>query len=257
MDILLALLSINLRTALAMRAAFLLRLAFTIFNHGFILLIWLFLFRAVPVVYGWTVWHLLMTYGLAWFAWGFVSYFAYGFKMLPRVIENGELDHFLLQPRPLLMMIAAASGEVAGIPDMILALPVIIVAAIKIHAAWYLVLFALLCASVTFTAFSLAIGSLAFWVNDMQDWLLDMQYNLYIFATRPASAFGGWIKLLMFTLLPMGFISYLPVEIMRLRDPWLALEEGTGTVVIAALALIIFRRGLRHYESGNRFGVRV
>jgi ABC-2 type transport system permease protein len=257
MNLIRAMIGLNIKTALAMRAAFLMRFSFAIANHAILLVTWLFLFRAVPVVHGWNVWHLLMAYGLAWFAWGFVSFFTYGYKVLPRTIEFGELDHFLLQPRPLLLMLAANNGEVFGLPDMFLAGILIILAGIKIHAAWLLVIFAIACSSVVFAAFTLLIGSLAFWLNDMHDWLLDTQYNLYIFATRPASAFGGWVKLLMFSLLPMGFISYLPVEIIRLSDPRLIGGQLLGSFIIVAISLGVFRLGLKNYESGNRFGVRV
>jgi len=249
-------LSLNIKTALAMRAAFLMRFGFSIINHSIVLVTWIFLFRVVPVVREWNFWHLLMAYGLAWFTWGFVSFFAHGYKILPRTIEFGELDHFLLQPRPLLLMLAGNNGEVFGAQDMVLSLAVIILAGIKIHVAWMLVIFGLVCSSVVFTSFTLLIGSIAFWLNDMHDWLLDTQYNLYIFASRPASAFQGWVKVVMFSILPMGFISYLPVEIMRLNDPSLILVQIAGTLAIVAMAWTVFRLGLKRYESGNRFGVR-
>jgi ABC-2 type transport system permease protein len=56
---------------------------------------------------------------------------------------------------------------------------------------------------------------------------------------------------LLFTLLPAGFLSYIPVQLLRQFDPaWFAAELA---VVIGALfvSIAVFYRGLRRYESGN------
>jgi ABC-2 type transport system permease protein len=63
------------------------------------------------------------------------------------------------------------------------------------------------------------------------------------------------MKVLLFTLLPAGLISHLPVELVR-HFTW----HGAGIAVSGAGAyllfvLFVFDRGLRRYESGSRIGV--
>jgi len=65
------------------------------------------------------------------------------------------------------------------------------------------------------------------------------------------AVFNGWIRVLIFTLVPAGFISHLPVELLRTFDPWRMAAVLGFTVLSMALALVVFRLGLRRYESGN------
>jgi ABC-2 type transport system permease protein len=53
--------------------------------------------------------------------------------------------------------------------------------------------------------------------------------------------------------LPAGFVSYLPVELLQ-RPSLLTLASCVlGTASYATFAAWFFARGLRRYESGNRF----
>ena len=71
----------------------------------------------------------------------------------------------------------------------------------------------------------------------------------------PEALFSGGIRLLLFTLIPAGFIGYLPVSLLR-AFRWEGLAAClAGTLFFAALARLVFERGLRRYESGNRIGL--
>ena len=63
--------------------------------------------------------------------------------------------------------------------------------------------------------------------------------------------FHGWIRVLIFTVIPAGFISHVPVELMRSFDPLLLAGLLGATLLSCSLAVIVFRAGLRRYESGN------
>ena len=76
---------------------------------------------------------------------------------------------------------------------------------------------------------------------------------LVTFSLYPEPLFGGALRLLLFTVLPAGFVGYLPVRI--LHAPSLA---NLTLLLLAAvaylyLATLIFDRGLRRYASGSRF----
>ena len=77
------------------------------------------------------------------------------------------------------------------------------------------------------------------------------------FSIYPRPLFAGFLKIVLFTLIPAGFIGYLPVELLRDFEWTGLLSAVLGAVGYAALALAVFAVGLRRYESGNRFGARV
>ena len=246
----------NLKTVLALRGAFLLRLFFTCLNHTVYLVVWVMFFRQVSNVGGWGYPHLLLAYGIGLWAWGVTSFFTYGFRILPRLIDQGDLDNLLLQPKPILFLLATNHNEPAGLADIILGSVFIAMAGYWMPLDLPLLLCGLICACITFVAFCLAVGSTAFWWRDVLDWAMDLHFNTFIFATRPASAFQGGIRLVMFTILPVGFMTLLPVEMQRTGNSFLLLPLLTGTAGCAIFAYFLFNLGLKRYASGNRFVVR-
>ena len=70
-----------------------------------------------------------------------------------------------------------------------------------------------------------------------------------------ADVVRGGLRLLLFTLLPAGFVAYLPARVARgagLSDLACMLGAALGYLL---LARSVFRAGLRRYSSGSRFGV--
>ncbi len=249
------LMSMNLKTVLALRATFLLRLFFTMVNHSVYLTVWIMFFRKVDNVGGWDYAHLLLAYGLGLWAWGFTSFFTFGIRILPRMIAEGALDNLLLQPRPILFLLATNHHEPAGLADIVLGTIFIIIASYWMPLHLPLLFCGVLCCCVTFTAFCLAVGSAAFWWHDVQEWATDLYFNTFIFATRPASAFKGSVRLLMFTILPVAYMTLLPVEMQISGDATLLPPLLAGTGLCAFFSYLIFKQGLKRYASGNRFTV--
>ncbi|HEU5368800.1 MAG TPA: ABC-2 family transporter protein, partial [Ktedonobacterales bacterium] len=108
--------------------------------------------------------------------------------------------------------------------------------------------------AVIFTAFLVLLGSLAFWLGNSEGLSQQLMGTLISFSTYPTGIFHGAVKLLLFTVLPAGFISYFPVELLHSFRWQLFAGMFAFTLGIAALAWFVFYRGLRRYESGNRLG---
>jgi ABC-2 type transport system permease protein len=108
-----------------------------------------------------------------------------------------------------------------------------------------------------FAASGVILHSLAFWLGRIDALARSVFDFLVTFSIYPRPLFGGLLKIVLFTLLPAGFIGYLPYELLR-DFQWTGLAAACGgAAAYAALALAVFAAGLRRYESGNRFGVRI
>jgi ABC-2 type transport system permease protein len=106
------------------------------------------------------------------------------------------------------------------------------------------------------TATGVIVHSLAFWAGPMDTLARQYWEFTVMFSCYPRSIFGGLLRVALFSVIPAGFVAYLPVELLRnFAWPGLALAFG-GAVVYGGLALWVFHAGLRRYESGNRFRVR-
>ena len=90
----------------------------------------------------------------------------------------------------------------------------------------------------------------------MNDWARQMWEFVIIFSVYPQTVYGTFLRVVLFTVIPAGFIGYLPVELLRSFSVLGLAATLGGAAAYAGLALFVFRRGLRRYASGNRFGVR-
>ena len=117
----------------------------------------------------------------------------------------------------------------------------------------YLLLFVglSLCTAVILASFGVLTISIAFWAGNTEGLGMQMTNALLTFSTYPMDLFGAAVKVALFTVLPAGFASYLPVTILRGFDPLRLAVMLAFTTVIAVLATTIFYAGLRRYESGS------
>jgi ABC-2 type transport system permease protein len=100
-------------------------------------------------------------------------------------------------------------------------------------------------------SFLVIVNSLAFWIGNAEGLAGQLSGALISFSLYPTVIFQGPVKLLLFTLIPAGFIAYVPVEVLR-RFSWGPLLSVVAfAAAIMLTARWVFRAGLRRYESGN------
>jgi ABC-2 type transport system permease protein len=102
-----------------------------------------------------------------------------------------------------------------------------------------------------YASFGVLAGCLGFWIGNAEATAFQAQQATINFSLYPGTVFQGWIRVLLFTLVPAGFISHVPVELLRSFDPWRMAALLGFTVFSVVAAAVVFRIGLRRYESGN------
>jgi ABC-2 type transport system permease protein len=108
-----------------------------------------------------------------------------------------------------------------------------------------------LACALLFVGFSLLAGSLSFFLGNAAGLSEQWRIAMLTFSTYPSVLFEGAVKIVLFTLIPAGFVTYLPIQALRelsLRDAALTLG---GALAMLAIATVVFYLGLRRYESGN------
>ena len=117
-------------------------------------------------------------------------------------------------------------------------------------------LVAVLSSAAVFTASAVILHSLAFWLGRIDALARQVWEFLITFSIYPSPIFAGALRFVLFTIIPAGFIGYLPLSLVR-NSSWESLICVVGGVIgYTTLALVVFGAGLRRYQSGNRFGVR-
>lgn len=197
--------------------------------------------------------------GLGWILFG-----NYNVIHISRRIGRGQVDHMLIQPRPLWMQLATEGfmpfsgcyGFIIGI-----VLTVIALWRLQIHVTigWILLLFYYLIIHMLLRiSQSFLYGSMAFWkpvaCEEISSMILDMNNQLGRF---PLFGLPNWLLGILHTVFPIGLMAYLPA-LALLRELGKETElvlPFVVTVLFMAIAVTCFKKGLKHYEkySCNRY----
>jgi ABC-2 type transport system permease protein len=183
--------------------------------------------------------------------------FGYNISNISRRIGRGQLDHVLVQPQPLwLTLLTEGFSPAAGLPIFFTGLALfafgVFTSGITLAPTWlvlFLVNFAASCAILL--AFNYAIGSIAFWAPRSAEEINSSSWRLMgQLRTFPLDGVGRGLLVGLMTLVPAGFIAWLPSRALLGLDPspltlWLT---PTAALIFATIALAIFRTGLTHYR---------
>jgi ABC-2 type transport system permease protein len=248
-----ALLLTNLKASLALRGAFWARAAFMALNNGIMLAIWLLFFLRYDSVRGWRAGDTLAIYGVCATAFGLAVVLGHGVSDLARRIHEGGLDALLTQPKDVLLQCVGSKSEASGWGDLFTGVVLLAVGGHLTPSGIPISVVAALSGAAIFLASMVLFHCAAFWLGDTTTVSRQAVHFLLLFSLYPSTIFGGWLKVMLFTALPAGFIGYLPVELLH-RFSWGTLLAVAGAAVAyVAIAAAVFRLGLRRYQSGSRF----
>jgi ABC-2 type transport system permease protein len=252
-----SLLRMSIRASISQRGTFLLECVLMIGNNLVFFSIWWIFFRQFNDIRGWQIGDMvtLMTVGMG--AYGLMQICFGGVKTLSRVIVSGNLDPFMTQPKNILLHLTSSRSLSKGWGQLMTMVILIALGKLTAPLTLALILLSIVCGCLVFTAMGIMAHSLAFWLGSIER--ISKQYfdSLYLFTVYPTNIYSGFLKLIMFTLIPAGVIGYLPVEMIR-SFSWehLLLLVGS-TLAIFACSFFVFYCGLKRYESGNQFGMRL
>jgi ABC-2 type transport system permease protein len=243
---------LNLQGAMEYRASFLLHASFMALNNAVFLGFWWIFFERFGDVEGWALEHVFEIFGVAALAFGLARVVFGNLPSLSTLIEEGRLDQALSQPKDPLLKLLAGRTSPASVGD--LAFGVVLVVFFTRHGAAALprlLVLASMGASVIVSC-GVLIHSLAFLMGRARGVAGRLDEALLTFALYPEELFSGAVRTMLFTVLPAGFISYVPVRLLARPEPRELAAYAALCLVLLVVAHAVFSRGVRAYESGNQ-----
>ncbi len=238
------------------KVTFISNVFFMILNNASFIIQWVILYSLKEEVGGYTLKQVLLLWGFASATYGFSRFFFKDAFNLTETINNGKLDAFLIQPKNVLISCITSSVEVSSIGDLLYGLIMLTLFGLNIENLLLFILFSIL-GGLILVSISVIFSSLSFWFGKV-DIIANTTNSLMInFATYPDGIFKGIIKVLFYTIIPIGFVNYLPIKIMTEFNLLYLLLIIFSTIFFVTLAFIIFYRGLRKYSSSNLMNARV
>jgi len=241
----------NLQAAMEYRVSFITQAIGMALNNAFFIFFWWVIFTKVSSIGGYGFREVMVIWALAASTFGFLHIFFGNVRQLTRMIINGELDTYLLQPKNVYVNVHCSRMTVSAWGDFIYGYILIII--VYGLDPLKLLLFTLFTAAggLLSGAVMASADTLTFYIGDASAVTRLVTEFLINFTLYPDSIFRREVKWLMYSLLPAGFIVFMPFRLMTAFS-WYGLLAllGIDTVYIT-LGYLFFKRGLKRYESGN------
>jgi len=245
----------NLQASMEYRISFWVQIVTMIANDSLWLFFWWTFFRQFPLTHGWQSTDIVILWAVAACGFGIGMGVFGNARQLSALIMNGGLDAYLGMPRYALLHVCIATSDPTAWGDIIFALGAYI---LLLHPDLaHIGLFILLALQVAFifTAFVVLLGCLAFFLGNTEGLAQQVLGALISFSTYPMNIFTGVVRLLLFTIVPAGFVSFVPLQLLHQFTWPLLLGMAGFTILMVVLATGTFQLGLRRYESGNLLGM--
>lgn len=257
MKALLAHINISIKSTVSLRESFLLQSFFLLISNLIYFSFWWIYFSNFNSIKGWTLSDIACLYGIVSGGYGIFSVFLGGSRYIARMIFEGDLDALIVKPKNLLLQILGSKSVSSGWGDIVSSVAFL---AFSGYVSWqnapFILLF-ILTATIIIASFSIMLGSLAFWVGDSHALSKQLFEFLLTFSNYPKSIYAGAVKVFLLTVIPSGFIGFVPIETIKNQSVSGLLYILVFTVFYAFCASKFFYLGLRNYSSGNKSGFKV
>jgi ABC-2 type transport system permease protein len=245
----------NLQAAMEYRVAFWVQIVVMLGNDCLWLLFWWSYFQRFPLVNGWQQTDIVVIWSASALSFGLGEAIFGNTPKLAQIVMTGGLDAYLGMPRYALLHLCIAATDPASWGDVLFAIGAFI---LFLHPGPLNLLIFLLSGilgALIFTSFMIIFGSLAFFLGNTDGLAQQMLGALVTFSSYPMNIFNGGVRILLFTIIPAGFISFVPLQMLH-HFTWPMLGALVGFALLIMLcAAGFFHLGLKRYESGNLLGM--
>ena len=246
----------NLMSSMAYRGAFFLQVFGMILNNTMLLFFWWVLFNQLPTLRGWDLTQVMILFGILAFGFGLANVVCGNAFQVARIIVRGDLDYYLALPADPLVHLLVSRMSISAWGDMAFGLVLYLIAAPDAWRNLPLFLLLGLLAGLVIVAFGVLVGSLAFWVGNADNLASQAVNALITFGLYPVEIFPSPVQWLLYTIIPAAFVGSMPAGLLH-DFSWLRLAAMViFAVFLTAVSRLVFRWGLRRYESGNLVVVR-
>jgi ABC-2 type transport system permease protein len=251
---------VSIRSQLQYRASLIMQSAGAFLVTGVeVLAVWA-LFARFGNVRGWTLPETALFYGMISIAWALSDALGRGLEVFGAMVKDGELDRLLLRPRGTVLQLLGHELTMRRVGRLAQGGVVLAYALASPAIAWsapkvLLVPAAIAGAICTFLGLLVLQATSAFWTTETLEVWNAFTYGGVTMGQYPLPIYRSWFRGLFLYAIPLGCTIYLPgVAILGRADPlgtpelvqWLAPLAGPAFL---ALALALWRIGLRHYRS--------
>ena len=246
----------NIMRQMLNKTTFIMSIVFMILNNASFIVQWIILFSLKKEIGGYTFREVILLWGLAASTFGLAHILFHKAFELSELVINGKLDSFLVQPKNVFLSVITSETRISAFGDLIYGFLCLFIYGFTFKNFILFTIFSISGAFIL-TAFASIVGSLSFWIvkgDIIADSLNTIMINL---ATYPGTIFKTTVKLVLYTVIPVGLTNYLPIDTIINFNIINFIVILCFTIFIVFLAFIVFYKGLKRYSSSNLMSSRI
>ncbi len=205
---------------------------------------------------------MILLFGIANVSWSLADLFVGHLDTIPVYLREGRLEAFYLRPQPVLLQLLTSEISLRRLGRLSVGIACLVYGFAQSGApltAPNLALLALTIPSGTaiFAGLFVWAGSLQFFLVNAPEFCNAFTYGGSYAAGQPLTVFTPALRVVFGWVFPVTFVAYLPtIALLGLPGPdwfpaWLAWCAPFAALWVWAVALLLWRWGSRHYQSGG------
>ena len=248
---------VNVKAVMEYRVNFLIQFFGMMLNNAAFAAFWAVLIDRAGAVGGYGFDDVMFVWALVSTSFGLAHVVLGNVRNLGRIVMEGGLDVYLLQPKDAWINLLASRTVVSAWGDFVYGF--IVLALLPGTDLARVLLFVALAVpgAVVFAAVFAAAESLVFFMGNSSGISAALSEFLLSFSLYPEGVFGDGLRWMLYSLVPSGFIAFVPLRVYQAMDWPLVPVLWAVAAGYAVLSYLVFRAGLKRYESGNRMDARV
>lgn len=241
----------NMSSAMEYRVSFLMQAFGMVLNNSAFIFFWWILFNNVPSIGGYGFKEEMMLWALSSTSYGICFVFFGNVNQMTRMIMNGELDTYLLQPKDPLINLVCSKTILSALGDALYGIIIFFIMNGADFKKFGLFLLLCITGGLIISAILVTIHALSFYSGNTEG-LAQMAIEFIVsFSIYPEGIYNNVLKTILYTAFPVAFIVYVPARVLT-QFSMTSLAAVLGAAVIwIIIAYAVFYKGLKKYESGN------
>lgn len=248
---------LNLASALEYRASFFTQaFGMALSNSSFIFFWWVALGQLGGSVADYTFLDVMFIWAVTSTGYGLSRVLFANASNITHLVVTGELDTFLLQPCNILFNVISAQTSLTAYGDFVYGIILMGICYTRDFTAWIWFAIGVIMYAILLVAITVFAHSLSFYFGDATAaGNLSMEFAIN-FAIYPEKIYTPLIRIVMYSLVPVGIAVHIPLRLYRNFSFEIAIVAFLILVVYCLFTYWFFYRGLKKYESGNSIGTR-
>jgi len=224
--------------------------------------IWV-MFQNFDNIDGWTYQETLLLFNMNWLCYSISGFFLWAPMLnIGNYIQSGEFDSFLIRPMNTLIYLVFRQFQYTFIARLIMAIIFFTYSMQIISISWsplnicYFVV-SLMSGIAIHAGVLIIIGAISFWTIQNEaigNFLINSDSGLRTFADYPITIYGRVVQAILIFVVPYAFVNYFPTEFFLEKESfyrfgYLHILTPVAAVVVITIALVLWKVGMRHYNS--------